>query len=56
MVLMDPFDYAAEERLMDGWQALRDSLPAVEFAVTPGWGFAYSGPEGRPRTQEECVP
>jgi hypothetical protein len=56
MVLMDPFDYAAEERLMDGWQALRDSLPAVEFAVTPGWGFAYSGPEGRPRTQEEYVP
>jgi nucleoside-diphosphate-sugar epimerase len=56
MVLTDPFDYAAEDRLMDSWQALRDSLPAVEFAVAPGWGLAYSGPEGRPRTQKEYVP
>jgi len=56
MVLSDPFDYAAEDRLIDGWLTLRDSLPTVEFAVSPGWGLAYSGPEGRPRTQEEFVP
>jgi len=56
LVLADPFDYPAEDRLMDGWLVLRDSLPAVGFAVAPGWGLAYSGPEGRPRTQEEYVP
>ncbi len=56
MVLTDPFDYAAEDRLMDRWQVLLGSMPTVEFAVAPGWGLAYSGPEGRPRTQEEYVP
>jgi len=55
MVLTDPFDYAAEDRLIDGWQALRNSFPDVAFAVAPGWGLAYSGPEGRPRTQKDYI-
>jgi hypothetical protein len=25
------------------------------FAVRPGWGLAYSGPQGRPRTHQEFV-
>ena len=31
------------------------AAPSVvpEFAVAPGWGLAYSGPEGRPRTHAE---
>jgi nucleoside-diphosphate-sugar epimerase len=55
-VLTDPFDYAAEDRLIDSWLALRNTLPEVEFAVAPGWGLAYSGPEGRHRTQKEFIP
>ena len=27
-----------------------DALPDVPFAVEPGYGLAYSGPGGRPRT------
>jgi nucleoside-diphosphate-sugar epimerase len=49
-VLTDPFDYAAEDALIDGWRAALDSLVPVPFAVEPGYGLAYSGPGGRPRT------
>lgn len=51
MVLMDPFDYPAEDRLIDAWQTALAALPAVEFTSPPGWGHAYSGPGGRPRTR-----
>ena len=27
----------------------------IEFTVQPGYGLAYSGPDGRPRSQEEFV-
>jgi hypothetical protein len=27
-----------------------------DFAVRPGWGLAYSGPQGRPRTHAEFTP
>ncbi len=54
-VLMDPFDYAAEDRLMDAWQAALASFPAVAFDPEPGVGHAYSGPGGRPRTQVTYV-
>jgi len=49
-VLTDPFDYAAEDALVAAWRNTLDSLPAVPFAVEPGYGLAYSGPGGRPRT------
>lgn len=52
-VLTDPFDYAAEDRLIDAWQAALDGLPEVEFAREPRFGMAYSGPGGRPRTRKE---
>jgi nucleoside-diphosphate-sugar epimerase len=52
-VLTDPFEYAAEDRLIDGWLQARDAVPAVDFAVEPGFGLAYSGPGGRPRTNAE---
>ena len=51
MVLTDPFDYRAEDQLMDAWRALRAAMPTVHFSTEPGVGLAYSGPGGRPRTR-----
>jgi nucleoside-diphosphate-sugar epimerase len=56
MVLTDPFDYGAEDALMDAWAHHVRALPVVPFAVQPGPGLAYSGPGGRPRSQKEFVP
>lgn len=49
-VLTDPFDYAAEDALMDSWLSARASVDVPDFAVPPRWGLAYTGPDGRPRT------
>jgi nucleoside-diphosphate-sugar epimerase len=54
-VLTDPFDYAAEDALIDAWSAARARVAVPEFAVRPGFGLAYSGPNGRPRTHKEFV-
>ncbi len=54
-VLTDPFDYGAEDALMDSWLAARSQVVMPEFAVPPAWGLAYSGPQGRPRTHKEFV-
>lgn len=56
MVLTDPFEYAAEDALMDAWAQCVRSMPIVPFAAQPGPGLAYSGPGGRPRSQKEFVP
>jgi nucleoside-diphosphate-sugar epimerase len=53
LVLTDPFDYRAEDRLIDAWFAASRALPDPEFATAPGYGLAYSGPGGRPRTNQE---
>ena len=55
-ILTDPFDYDAEDRLIDSWMAARASVEIPEFTERPGYGLAYSGPAGRPRTHEEFVP
>jgi nucleoside-diphosphate-sugar epimerase len=53
-VLTDPFDYAAEDRLIDAWGSARASLrPEAWFSSEPGYGLAYSGPGGRPRSSAE---
>jgi nucleoside-diphosphate-sugar epimerase len=53
-VLTDPFDYAAEDRLIDAWRGARAAVAAsVRFDVEPGYGLAYSGPGSRPRTNAE---
>jgi nucleoside-diphosphate-sugar epimerase len=52
-VLTDPFDYDAEDRLVDAWRRLRDALPDVAFVDEPRYGLAYSGPGGRPRSKVE---
>ena len=54
-VLTDPFDYAAEDTLIEAWGERVASMPLVEFATPPGYGLAYSGPGGRPRSQKEFV-
>jgi len=51
MILTDPFDYQAEDALIDAWQASLASLPIGGFTTVPGYGHAYSGPGGRPRTR-----
>ena len=53
IVLTDPFDYAAEDRLIDAWNVARASLSDPQFATVPGFGLAYSGPGGRPRSNPE---
>ena len=57
MVLTDPFDYEAEDRLIDAWDAARGSVQAATaFDPEPGYGLAYSGPGGRPRSQPRFRP
>lgn len=55
-VLADPFDYASEDALIDAWSAARSSMESVLaaglFPTPPGYGLAYSGPGGRPRSRE----
>jgi nucleoside-diphosphate-sugar epimerase len=53
VVLTDPFDYVAEDALVDAWRRALGDVAAVRFAVEPGFGMAYSGPGGRPRTRKE---
>jgi nucleoside-diphosphate-sugar epimerase len=54
MVLTDPFDYEAEDRLMDSWLEARSTVErSLAFDAEPGFGLAYSGPGGRPRTKAE---
>jgi nucleoside-diphosphate-sugar epimerase len=55
-VLADPFDYAAEDHLMDAWHSALASLPPVGWRDAPGYGLAYSGPGGRPRSQPVFTP
>jgi nucleoside-diphosphate-sugar epimerase len=50
LALGDPFDYAAEDRLIDSWLDACASLPSIGFSPEPGYGPVYSGPGGRPRS------
>jgi hypothetical protein len=60
-VLTDPFDYTSEDALIDAWTHARTAMRGVVAAMspgdekrpTPGYGLAYSGPGGRPRSQKE---
>ncbi len=52
-VLQDPFDYAAEDRLVAGWKAALASVPEVAWSKLPGYTLSYSGPGGRARSNAE---
>jgi len=45
-ILQDPFDYPAEDRLIDAWQERLSALPDAEFSEEPGYTLSYSGPSG----------
>jgi len=48
-LLQDPFDYAAEDQLVNAWRLLKAQMPADLFAVEPGYTGSYSGPGGSQR-------
>jgi nucleoside-diphosphate-sugar epimerase len=50
MVLEDPFDYAAEDRLRGAWEAAIGGMPRIGFDPQPGYTMSYSGPGGRDRS------
>ncbi len=50
MVLQDPFDYEAEDKLLAAWQQANALRPSNLFADEPGVGLSYSGPGGRQRS------
>ena len=54
-VLQDPFDYAAEDQLIERWQQALTTLHLPAWPTPPGYGMAYSGPGGRPRSQATFV-
>jgi nucleoside-diphosphate-sugar epimerase len=47
MVLQDPFDYAAEDKLIAAWKQMRAGMPEIKYEVEPGYTLSYSGPGGR---------
>ncbi len=50
MVLEDPFDYAAEDRLRAAWEKAIAGMERVTFDTEPGYTMSYSGPGGRQRS------
>lgn len=47
VVLQDPFDYPAEDRLIEAWNSVLANFPEIVFEREPGYTLAYSGPGGR---------
>jgi nucleoside-diphosphate-sugar epimerase len=52
-VLQDPFDYAAEDRLIASWKKLLGAMPDPGFEREPGITLSYSGPGGRARSNPD---
>jgi nucleoside-diphosphate-sugar epimerase len=50
MVLEDPFDYTAEDRLRAAWRTALATMPPIHFDPEPGYTMSYSGPGGRSRS------
>jgi nucleoside-diphosphate-sugar epimerase len=49
-ILQDPFDYRAEDELIESWKTLCAKMPHVKFEREPGFTATYSGPGGKPRS------
>jgi hypothetical protein len=49
-ILQDPFDYRAEDELIEAWKLLCERMPSVSFEREPGFTATYSGPGGKPRS------
>ncbi len=52
-VMQDPFDYTAEDRLIEAWRNMLATFPNVEFSQYPGYTLSYSGPGSRERSQKD---
>lgn len=50
MVLQDPFDYPAEDRLVSAWRKLLAGMPDPGFAAEPGYTLSYDDPRGGDRS------
>jgi hypothetical protein len=50
--LTDPFDYAAEDKLIAGWKRALESMPEIKYESEPGYTLSYSGPGGREKTNK----
>lgn len=48
-MLQDPFDYAAEDRLVAAWKQALATISKDLFQREPGYTVAYSGPGASPR-------
>jgi nucleoside-diphosphate-sugar epimerase len=46
--LQDPFDYGAEDALLEARDRFAADVAAVEYAQHPGWSFGYYGPRDNP--------
>ena len=51
-MLQDPFDYAAEDRLVAAWKQALATISKDLFQREPGYTVAYSGPGGSPRKSD----
>src|SRR5262249_25752311 len=51
-VLTDPFDYAAEDRLIAAWRAAIASLADPPFTNVTGYRLAYTAPARRPTPKQ----
>jgi len=51
-MLQDPFDYAAEDRLVAAWKQVLATIPKDLFQREPGYTVAYSGPGGSLRKSD----
>jgi hypothetical protein len=47
--LQDPFDYAAEDRLLTAWTKFIEGFDSPAFSEEPGYTGSYSGPGGSVR-------
>tara|TARA_Y100000588_G_scaffold37485_1_gene35922 strand:- start:1742 stop:2350 length:609 start_codon:yes stop_codon:yes gene_type:complete len=47
-ILQDPFDYRAEDELIDLYRKFATSCQGVRFDSEPGFGFGYYGPRENP--------
>lgn len=46
--LQDPFDYDAEDALLDAYSRFRSDAAAISYDERPGWTFGYYGPRENP--------
>ena len=51
-VLQDPFDYAAEDRLIASWERAMAQVEDPGFEVEPGYTMSYTGPGGRASSKD----